>query len=153
VPVLVDEPIQRARVVGPAVVRIGPDRTLLDPPWDLVGCAVAHIWPDDAVDGGWARVVWPVDSWWGRPVAPLDLHLGHVLELSVPYRTAVGVRYACVADVDQERMVLVPAASAFDAISMARGAVDVWRGAQLAAAEDAWRERIAAAQRFYGGSI
>ena len=151
-PVLVDEPIQSARVIGPAVVRIGPDRTLLDPPWDIVGCAVAHIWCDDAVDGGWARVVWPVDSWCGRPVAPLDLHLGHVLELSVPRGTATGVRYACVADVDQERMVLVPAASAFDALSMAGGAVDVWRSAQLVAAEHAWRERIAA-QRLYGESI
>ena len=68
-----------APVVGPAVVRIGPDRTLLDPPWEMVGCAVAHVWPDDRLAGGWARVEWPVDVWSHRPIAPLDLHLGHVL--------------------------------------------------------------------------
>ena len=66
---------------------------------------------------------------------------------------ALDVRYACVADVDPQHMVLVAAASAFEAISMAARAVDVWRAAELAAVEDAWRERIEAAQRFYGEAI
>lgn len=141
------EPASCAPVVGPAVVRIGPDRTLLDPPWEMVGCAVTHIWPDERLVGGWARVVWPVDVWCRRPVAPLDLHLGHVLELSAQYDGRRSVRYAIVADVDERRMVLVAAASAVDAVSIARRAVDVWRAAELAETEDAWRERIARARR------
>jgi hypothetical protein len=142
----------RAPIVGPTVVRIGPDRTLLDSPWEVVDYSVAHIWPDDRLAGGWARIVWPAAGWSRRPVAPLDLHLGHVLELAVQHGTTSDVRYACVADADQARMVLVPAASAHDAISMAQRVVDVWHDAQLAQAADAWRERIAAAQRYFGES-
>jgi hypothetical protein len=119
----------------------------------MVGCSIAHVWLDDRVPGRWVRVAWPTDRWSNRPIVPLDLHLGHVLELWMQRGTALDLCYACVADVDQERMVLVSAASAFDAISIARRAVDVWQAAQLASVEDAWRERVAAAQRFYGGSI
>ena len=138
---------QAATPVGesaPAVVRIGPDRTLLDPPWEMAGCAVAHIWPDARVTCGWARVAWPVDPWSSRPVAPLDLHLGHVLEFSLVGAHPV-VRYAIVADRDEARMILVPAASPGDAVSIARRLVDVWRAAELARTEDIWRERIARA--------
>jgi hypothetical protein len=152
VPIPVVESVLHAPVVSPAVVRIGPDRTLLDPPWEMVGCAVAHVWPDGNLAGGWARVMWPVDASSRRPIAPLDLHLGHVLELCTQQHGRRMARYAIVADVDEQRMVLVPAASAVDAASIARRAVDVWRAAELAATEDAWYERIARACRS-GGTV
>ena len=153
VPVPSGPPPEATRPLEPAVVRIGPDHTLLDPPWGMVGCAVAHVWLDDRVPGGWVRAAWPSDRWSNRPIAPLDLHLGHVLELSLQRGTALDVRYACVADADPGNVVLVAAASALEAVSMARRAVDVWQAAQLVAVEDAWRERIAAAQRYYDTSI
>jgi hypothetical protein len=132
----------------PAVVRIGPDRTLLDPPWDLVDYAVAHVWTDDHVPGGWMRVAWPSDPSSGRPIAPLDLHLGHVLELS--WRNGIGgaafVYYACIADVDHQRIILVRAFSLSDAVEMARRVVDVWRAAELATTEERWCQRIELAQ-------
>lgn len=140
-PIPVIEPAVRAREVGPAVVRIGPDRTLLDAPWDMIGCAVAHIWADEKGAGGWVRVIWPLDGRSRRPVAPLDLHLGHVLELTVQGGSGVVV-HGIVAEVDEKRMVLVPAATAVDATAIARRVVDVWREAELAAAKDAWRQRI-----------
>ncbi len=152
-PIPVVESVLGAPVVGPAVVRIGPDRTLLDPPWEMVGCAVAHVWPDHHLAGGWARVVWPVDGSSRRPIAPLDLHLGHVLELSAQQDGDRMVHYAVVADVDEQRMVFVPAGSAVDAASIARRAVDVWRAAVLAATEDAWHERIARACRSGGTAL
>lgn len=136
----------------PAVVRIGPDRTLLDPPWGLRAWVVAHVWIDDAVSAGWGRVAWPNDAASGRPIAPLDLHLGHVLELSVQEGTRRDVLYACVAEADDRRMVLVPAAPAFDAVAMARHAVDIWRVSELAATEDSWRQRLATAQDLYRSS-
>jgi hypothetical protein len=119
----------------------------------MVGCTVAHVWRDDRMPGGWVRATWPNDRWSHRPIAPLDLHLGHVLELSMQRGTALDVRYACVADAHPEHVVLVAAASAREAITMARRAVDVWQAAQLVAVEDVWRERIAAAQRFYDTSV
>jgi hypothetical protein len=152
VPIPVVESVLHAPVVDPAVVRIEPDRTLLDPPWEMLGCAVAHVWPDGSFAGGWARVVWPVDDSSRRPIAPLDLHLGHVLEFSALQDGVRMARYAVVAEVDEQRMVLVPAASAVDAASIARRAVDVWRAAVLAATEDAWHERIARACRS-GGTV
>ena len=110
----------------------------------MVGCVIAHVWPDDRLVDGWARVIWPIDGWSRRPVAPLDLHLGHVLELFVQdgSRGAVAC-YAIVADVDEQRMILMPARSADDATSIARRAVEVWQSAELAATEDAWCVRIA----------
>src|SRR4051794_16906952 len=83
VPIIVGKSVLAAAVVSPAVVRIGPDRSLLEPPWDMLGCTVAHIWLDDHASGGLAGAVWPRDPWSNRPIAPLDLHLGHVLELAV----------------------------------------------------------------------
>ena len=141
-PILVDEPPTHAPIGRPAVVRIGPDRTLLDPPWEMWGCTVAHVWPCDHVAGGWARVEWPVDEWSHRPIAPLDLHLGHVLEFWPGDRSFGSVRYAIVAGVDEQRTVLVAAESAAGAASIARHVVDTWWASQLAAAEEEWRGRI-----------
>jgi hypothetical protein len=137
-----------APVVGPTVVRIGPDRTLLDPPWEMLGCTVAHVWPDDRVAGGWQRVAWPVDDWCARPIAPLDLHLGHVLEFSTQASGRRMVRFTIVANVHENVMALVPAESVTDATLIARGAVDVWRAAELDATEAVWRELITRAREF-----
>ena len=60
--------------------------------------------------------------------------------------------YACVAEADDRHMVLVPAASALDAVTMARHAVDIWRASELAATEDSWRQRLATAQDLYRSS-
>jgi hypothetical protein len=147
VPIEVVEPSVVAPVVGPAVVRIGPDRTLLDPPWEMLGCTVAHVWPDDCIAGGWARVAWPLDQWCARPIAPLDLHLGHVLEFSTQARGRRMVCFAIVANVDENGMALVPAESATDATLIARRSVDVWHATELAATEDAWSARIRRAER------
>jgi hypothetical protein len=148
VPIPTDELRTYAPVVGPAVVRIGPDRTLLDPPWEMLGCTVAHVWPDDRVAGGWQRVAWPVDDWCGRPIAPLDLHLGHVLEFSAQMGERRSVRFAVVAKVDQDVLALVPAESVTNATLIARGAVDVWRAAELVATEADWRELMTRARHF-----
>lgn len=143
---MADPPTEPRPVLEPAVVRIGPDRTLLDPPWGMRGCAVAHLWIDETVPGGWARVAWPLEAASSRPVAPLDLHLGHVLELAQGSARCHAL-YACVAHADERRVVLVPAASALEAVSMARHAVDVWRANELAAVEDEWRQRISSKRR------
>ena len=140
-PITVVEPFAFAPVVGPTVVRIGPDRTLLDAPWEMLGCTVANVWPDDRVAGGWARVEWPRDGWSGRPIAPLDLHFGHTLAVGAERNGRWISRYATVADVDDHRVVLAAAASAAEAASIARRAVDAWRATELAAAELTFRRR------------
>jgi hypothetical protein len=138
-----------AHDIEPAVVRIGPDRTLLDPPWGLWPYRVAHVWPDRSTSGGWARRTWPEDAWSHRPIAPQDLHLGHVLEFASRSGSRVAVQYAWVAEVDDRRMVVVPCASAIDAVGAAARAVEIWRAAEIGDVERVWRERMAAAQRFY----
>jgi hypothetical protein len=143
VPIEVVEPFVLAPVVGPAVVRIGPDGTLLDAPWEMSGCSIAHIWPDDRVAGGWARVEWPVDAPSLRPIAPLDLHLGHMLEIRAQRGDGGRPIYAIVADVDPQRLILVSAGSAAMALAMHHNAVDTWRCAELFATAELWRERFA----------
>jgi hypothetical protein len=132
-----------APLVGPAVVRIGPDRTLLDAPWEMIGCIVANVWRDERVAGGWVRVEWPVDVRSLRPIAPLDLHLGHMLELSAQQYARGAAHHAIVVDVDPQRMVLVGAGSAAMALAMHHNAVDAWRRAELLDTAKVWRERIA----------
>src|SRR4051812_1518229 len=109
--------------------------------------SVAHIWGDGGTRG-LMTAVWPQDPWSRRPIAPLDLHLGHVLELSTWHDGVRAVQYGCVADTDAQRMVLVAAGSASEAILMASRAVDLWGAAQLAATEAAWQRRIDASTRF-----
>ncbi len=142
-PIEVVEPFAFAPVVGPAVVRIGPDRTLLDAPWEMFGCIVANVWPDESVAGGWVRVEWPADVRSLRPIAPLDLHLGHMLELSAQRCARGAPHYAIVADVDPQRMILVGAGSAAMALATHHNAVDAWRRAELFATAELWRERLA----------
>ena len=137
------------RAIEPAIVRIGPDRTLLDPPWGLREYVVAHVWPDNAILGGWARLGWPAEPWSHRPIAPVDLHLGHVLEFVSSLVPIVAAQYAWVAAVDGRRMVVVPCASATDAAEAACRAVEIWRTAEIGDVERSWRDRIAAAERFY----
>lgn len=143
VPIEIVEPSVLATDVGPAVVRIGPDRTLLDAPWDMFGCTVANVWPDGRVAGGWARVEWPRDRWSGRSIAPFDLHLGHVLAFTEAESSSRSEWYAIVADVDEHRMVLLRSAAASEAIFAARRAVDVYWASECASSEGVWRERLA----------
>ena len=77
------------------------------------------------------------------PIVPLDLHLGHVLEFTVRYEGGIGIWTAIVADVDGQRMVLVPSTSPAEAESIARRMVAVWQATEAAAIETLWRDRVA----------
>ena len=116
------------------------DRTVLDLPWGLRAGAVANVWRDARWPGGWARVPWPVDPLVGRFIAPVDLQLGHVLEITAADDGSQ--LYAWVVDVDGRRFVLAPESDAADAARAAGQAVDIFRIAELAAVEDAWRARF-----------
>jgi hypothetical protein len=72
-----------------------------------------------------------------------------VLEFASLSGAVVTVQYAWVAEVDERRMVVVPCASPIDAVEAAARAVEIWRAAEIGEAEREWRERMAAAQRFY----
>ena len=85
-----------------------------------------------------------MEPWSHWPIAPVDLHLGHVLEFGSSLEDCR--RYAWVAAVDNWRM--VPCESAMEAVEAARVAVGTWHASEVSEVEAAWRERIAAAQRF-----
>ncbi len=142
-PIEVVEPSALAPVVGPAVVRIGPDRTLLDAPWEIFGCTVANVWHDERAAGGWVRVQWPCEYWSHRSIVPLDLHAGHVLELSSRQYDLRAPFYAIVVDVDAHRMILVGVRHADSALAIHHGVVDAWRQAELLATAKLWWEKIA----------
>jgi hypothetical protein len=101
--------------------------------------AIAHVWPENHGNPRWMRVAWPLDRRTRRFLAPVDLQIGHVLEI-VPYREVP--RYAWVADADQNRFILAPAPDAAAAVVAARCAVDVWQADEIAEIEFAWRTRI-----------
>lgn len=147
VPIIAPPPWIVATPTEPAIVRLAPDRTVLDPPWGLAA-ALALVWPDDRAPGGWARAVWPLEPTSRRPVAPVDLHVGHVLEVGVWRGSDWLFVYGWIADADGQRFVVAPSASAADAVGMAGRAFDLWRAAELAGVEDAWRQRLARATRF-----
>lgn len=129
-------------------MRLAPDRTVLDPIWHLHADSLALVWPDERAAGGWARAVWPVDPASRRPVAPVDLHVGHVLEVRVLRGSDWQSVYGWIADADDRRFVVAPSPSAAEAVGMAGRAFDVWRAAELAGVEDAWRQRFERAARF-----
>jgi hypothetical protein len=140
VPILLSPQTIRRVQASPTVLRLAPDRTVLDLPWGQRACAVANVWHDARWPGGWARVHWPVDPLVGRFIAPVDLQLGHVLEITAADDGSQ--LYAWVADVDGRRFVLAPASDAAEAARAAGHSVDIFRTAELAAVEDAWRARI-----------
>ena len=142
VPVVVTPVEALARVVEPAVLRLAPDRTVLDRPWGLFPYSISTVWRD--ARSGWQRAQWPLASCDARPVAPLDLHVGHVLEVVAPTAGGSWTQYAWVADVDRQRVVVVPAMSRAAAVDAARFAVDTWRRAELAEVAEAWSSRAAA---------
>lgn len=129
-------------------MRLAPDRTVLDPIWGLHAESLALVWPDERTPGGWARAVWPVEPTSRCPVAPVDLHVGHVLVVGVWRGSDWQSVYGWIADADDRRFVVAPAASAAEAVGMAGRAFDVWRAAELAGVEDAWRQRFERATRF-----
>lgn len=132
--------------VEPALVRIALDRTMLDAPWALPVVSIAHVWTDERLAGVWTRVAWPVDVTSRRFVAPLDLQIGHVLEVMA----IDGARcFGWIADADPRRFVLVPAVDALAAVLAAGRAVDVWHAAELAAIEEAWCTRLERVRRFH----
>lgn len=125
-------------------MRLALDRGVIDPPWGLPVAAIAHVWPEPRAPGGWTRVAWPSDAQVRRFVAPLDLQIGHVLEVTA----SDGWRcYGWVADADANRFVVAPARDAASAVVAAARAVEIWHTAELAAVEDAWRARIARVHR------
>ena len=127
----------------PTVVRFGSDRSVLDAPWGLALRAIANLWPNSACSEGWARAWWPRAGNGWSAVAPLDLQVGHVLELT----TVDGaVAYGWVADVDKQRFVLAAAPDATCAVELASQAVAVWHAAELARVEGEWQRRIKSVQ-------
>lgn len=129
---------------GPAVVRLGVQRTVVDLPWGLGLHGIASIWVDPTTDGGWARAWWPRSHHGSSLVAPLDLQVGHVLEVHGDHGQFV---YGWVADVDEHRFVLAAASDACAAAEAARRALSVWQAAELARVEEEWRSRIRRAQQ------
>lgn len=132
--------------VDPTLVRLGVGRVVVGMPWDLGVVSIVHVWPAVSVPGGWVRVPWPVEVGTKRFVAPVDLQIGHVLQV-----TAFGGWhcYGWIADADPYRFVLVPSEDAISAVVAATRAVEVWYAAELAAVEEAWSERIARVQRLH----
>lgn len=128
-------------------MRLAPDRTVLDPIWGLHADSLALVWPDARAPGGWTRAVWPVEPASRRFVAPVDLHVGHVLEVGLWHGSAWQSVYGWIADADDRRFIVAPSASAAEADGMAGRAFDVWHAAELADVEDAWRERFERAHR------
>lgn len=116
---------------------------MLDAPWSLRLRAIANLWPAPACASGWSRAFWP-GALGGRAVAPLDLQVGHVLELTT-IREAVA--YGWVADVDALRFVLVAAPDANNAVATASRALAVWQAAELAQVENNWRQRLMRSQQ------
>ena len=130
--------------VAPALVRLGPDRSVLDAPWGLHVTSIAHIWHEPRAPGGWMRVVWPVDVVNRRFIAPNDLQIGHVLEMG----DADGTRcFGWVADADGRRFVLAPAPNGPDAMTAAGQAVDLWRAAELVRIGNEWQRRLNSVRR------
>jgi hypothetical protein len=130
----------------PTLVRLSVDRGVIDLPWGLPVVAVAHVWPEPRCAGGWARVRWPVDYLASRFIAPNDLQIGHILEVTI----VGGLRcYGWIADVDARRFVLVASPAAPSAVLAAARAFEVWHTAELAAVEDDWRARIARVRQLH----
>lgn len=152
VPALSAPPSDIAVPIEPTIVRLGMDRTVLDSPWDTCTWSISHVWPHERVRGVWSRGAWPVHPTNGRSVAPVDLHIGHVLEVGRWIDDRWSAVYGWVAEARQDRFVLVPAASAMEAVEKARRSVDLWRAAQLEELEDAWRRCFASYNRFRGGA-
>ena len=122
----------------PTIVRLGQDRVVLDPPWGLRAQWWSHVWPDPSAPGGWRRFLWPNDVRYGLPVAPVDLCIGHVVELIVAGRPL----YAWVADAPGDRFVLVPALDAQRAVLAGRHAHGLWNEAELARVRQEWLDRL-----------
>ncbi|MEO8698035.1 MAG: hypothetical protein ABI658_31345 [Acidimicrobiales bacterium] len=124
----------------PVVVRLAVDRTVIDEAWGMVNPTFANVWPDATQPDRWARVQWPIDTNTRRAIAPVDLQLGHVLEVA---SWPCGWRcYAWVADIDARRFVLAPVPDACAAVVVARQALEAWRATELAIVEAAWRSRV-----------
>jgi hypothetical protein len=134
-------PIQLVPVPGDvlALVRISGDRLVLDAPWGLRLASIAHIWPEPRAPGGWMRVAWPIDAVSRRFVAPVDLQVGHALEVTDAHGAS---GFGWVADADSRRFVLAPARDGQDAVISAGRALDLWRAAELVAIEEDWRSRM-----------
>lgn len=125
-------------------MRLGPDRSVVDAPWGLGVHAIANIWLDPPPSGGWARAWWPRSPVGLAVVAPLDLQIGHVLEVHGEYGRFA---YGWIADADDRRFVLAAAPDAFAAMEAARRALEVWHAAELACVEEEWRSRIRRVQQ------
>ncbi len=127
-------------MLGPArpdelcVWRLGPDHQI----WDLTAPAattVASIWLAGEPPV-WRRAVWPqtID---GVPVAPLDLSVGHLLELCTHRPVMVTVRYACVLDIVSDAIVAFVTSDCDRAQQASILTDSAWRHARL---NQAWEQ-------------
>jgi hypothetical protein len=106
-----------------AVWRLGPNSQV----WDQRATQVATIWQDSDSDGWW-RAEWPQDPY-GSPIAPLDLCVGHTLELRAIDATRAG--YASVVAVQAGALVAVLSHDRDCATRISRQLHDNWRNGRL----------------------
>ncbi len=114
------------------VWRTGPDRQV----WELTAPAVtmvASIWLAGE-PAAWRRAFWPYDAN-GVAVAPLDLNVGHVVELCTHGQAAITVRYACVIDIAPDTVVVLVASACDRALQASALIASTWCDARI---NDAW---------------
>jgi hypothetical protein len=115
---------------GVFVLRLGPGRILLDLPTGSEARGTASVWFADDPPG-WARVPWPVDAGSNRPIAPLDLWSGHVIEFSHWAGEEWSACYACVLGARESALVAMFANSSTEAIHLASDVHIAWSRAQV----------------------
>jgi hypothetical protein len=120
------------------VLRLAPDRVLLDLPRGATVGAVASVWVDEDA-GEWRRAAWPRASV-GLPIAPLDLWVGHVVEFGSGGAAACPT-YACVLGVSPTAIVIGVQRTAFDAVAAGRLAHEAWLAQRMFDAAAALRSR------------
>jgi hypothetical protein len=109
--------------------RLGPELQL----WDLPRTRIATIWRPPE-HNHWCRAEWPHDPTSDAPVAPLDLSVGHTLELAAQDAALVG--YACVIAVQPDAVIAYLAADFGHVEHAGRLVVARWQEAQLHRARD-----------------
>jgi hypothetical protein len=127
VPKVIPTELQSRRVF---VLRLGPGRILVDLPVGAGEWTVASVWLSDE-PWRWARASWPIDPKALRPIAPLDLCPGHVVEFANRTDTGWAAIYACVLGARDDALVGMLAVSAAEAISIASQVHAAWRHAQV----------------------
>lgn len=111
------------------VWRLGPELQL----WDLPRTRIATIWRQPE-NNGWWRAEWPHDPTSETPVAPLDLSVGHTVELAAPGSALIG--YACVIAVQPDAVIAYYATDLGHVEHAGRYVVARWQDSQLQRARE-----------------